>query len=270
VKPLILYWNELCIPVDFSVDEADAGGPWAIRAQNTFEALDRAFRLKSNARVSLTKGKLHAEFAGRSLHVWLEIWLGRDKLRRLKGRVIQPLEYQQEDFTSLECELYLADRIGDGLTRAHLASSWVWSFGNSSTASDREVIRARKISIDALDEVEISVSNIALDKHITYWEDALASWGGKISQNCVISQFTDFQIVMYPLDHGYPHVHVYLNDEPQRIIKYRIDNFEPLTKSNPDRIDSFMSNWMRSNSLSLLESWRRCQHGAHPLSIQAE
>ena len=72
---------------------------------------------------------------------------------------------------------------------------------------------------------------------------------------------------MYPLDHGYAHVHVHARDEPVLNAKYRVDKFEPLTGRNPPGLDGLMESWIAEHRELLLQSWVRCQAGKLPLQL---
>lgn len=272
MKPLYVYWNDLSLHGEIVEGELGKDGPWALRAQFAFDALLQVLHLQSKARVSIAKGHLHAELLNRTLLPWLELWLGRDKLRWFKSRIVQPLDLDEPPLHELFAEVTVDKKYGEGITRAHISRSWVWSLGFEVTKSHAATIPATELTLDESGEenrIDILVSNLATMEHAKHWEDTLSSWGIDGADNCIIGDVSGNQILMYPLDHGYPHIHVKYSVAPERSIKYRVDEFEALTTSPAD-LDVLISPWVEKNLEILLESWRRCKKGLHPLKIQNE
>jgi hypothetical protein len=266
VRTLILYWNEL----SFSNAEDVGGEVWARRAADAFEAFQRVCTYRSNSRISVFKGAFHAVHRDRTLLSWLEEWLGRDRLRRIKTRAVQPTQEAGLAVDQLECEVRRDGRLGEGLTRAHLAESWVWSLGNTTGWTGAPVIAAQEVSLTAdgaIAEGPVEVMNLADAGHAQHWEERISAWGREVSESCVIADVEGNRVIMYPLDHGYPHVHVESPRFGRRMFKYRVDRFESLTDS-PERLDSIIKPWVQQHVDALMESWRRCSKGRHPLKIR--
>lgn len=269
MNPLVLYWNDLSFPDELIEGEFSQDGPWAVRAKHAFVALQRAFRCQQQARISVVKGEFHAVVQGKPLLSWLELWLGKDRVRRILGRAIQPINYPEGHGDTLICDVKVGERVGDGVTRAHLANSWVWSLGNEPTASHSHIIPANAYELNGNGDVVtegVEIRNLASEAHAAHWEDAMAGWGKQWSRNCVIGIVSGHQVIMYPLDHGYPHIHVKSTNPPVQSYKFRIDKFGALTDS-PVALTASIGTWVGEHANSLMESWRRCQKGMHPLSI---
>jgi Domain of unknown function (DUF4160) len=269
MAPIVLYWNELSFPNDLNEGEFRKEGPWAERTKHAFQALECIFHSQQSARVFFAKGQLHATILEKPLLSWLEIWLGRDKLRRIKGRVIQSTNIDEESGQFLACEVKIGSRLGDGVTRAHLAGSWVWSLGNQATASNGPIIPANEHKLNdsaKIDVTEVNISNLACASHFEHWEASIAAWGEQGSESCEISIVNGFRVKMYPFDHGYPHIHVETENPPNSMYKFRIDSFAPLTAS-PEAVAKLINEWVNQHSESLMQSWKRCKRGLHPLKI---
>lgn len=270
MRLLILYWNELSFQdgADPNVDDE----AWANRARAAFDAFHDACNYQPAVRISVAKGSFHAQHFGRSLLSWLEHWLGRDRLRRIKARAVQPLEVDEPQGHQLACEVHRDNQIGEGLTRAHLSDSWVWSLGNTAAGTDTPLIEAKKHVLDEEGDViesQVQIANLADIEHARHWRERITVWGCEISDNCVVGDVAGNRIIMYPLDHGYPHVHVESPDFRNRTFKYRIDKFESLNDT-PAQLDSVMRLWVHQHSHSLLQSWRRCSNGQHPLKVATD
>lgn len=268
--PPTIYWNELSLPVDVVLEELHAGGAWALRAKNVFDALNKVWEIQPRARVSVNKGQLHEHIFDRPILSWLEIWLGRDQVRRLKGtRLIQSENEVVALLNEFECEVKLAETIGEGLTRAHIAKTWVWSLGNAITTSNNAIINAQEVKLDDNGEIKlrnVSIKNLADVSHYHHWQQDIAAWDQTESTSCIVGKVAGNDVLMYPFDHGYPHVHVKVAAQPKSVFKYRIDFFAPLVSSEK-ALDAALKEWITANAISLNESWRRCQKGKHPLKI---
>jgi hypothetical protein len=167
----------------------------------------------------------------------------------------------------LECELTCNGRWGEGITRAHIGETWAWSIGSEATGSAGESIRAVKTTIDAMETTDVEVANLAAKQHFERWVDDLLVWGELVSNNHVIAELERYLIIMYPLDHGYPHIHVHARDDDRLNAKYRVDFFEPLTNGNPAGLDVLIEQWIVLRRDQLLHSWDRCQAGSFPLKL---
>jgi hypothetical protein len=270
MKPLTIYWNELSLPIDLVQEDLIENGPWSERASSVYEALQCVWRIQPRARISVDKGRLHTYIFGKHIFSWLELWLGKDRVRRLKGsRLIQSDNEVAALLNEFECEVSFGGVVGDGLTRAHIAETWVWSLGNAKTATDVVSISAQESKLDVNGDLEsqvVSIPNLAEVAHAQHWGHNIAAWDQVESNNCVIGSVDGNSVLMYPFDHGYPHVHVKVTEQPQCVYKYRVDSFMPLASSS-ETLDDTMRNWVNANSDSLKESWQRCQKGKHPLKI---
>lgn len=271
-RPFFIYWNELSFPSTVTADSLRENNIWRERAQQAFKALQKAIRLRKDCRIMFAKGSLRAHIGDRPLQSWLEEWLGKDSYRLIIGRVSQPdADGNHVAVHELECELVCLQRSGEGLTRAHLAETWVWSVGNSEAGCEREHVDAQKTVIDPtkLLPLAVQVPNLATEDHVTHWEDRLDTWGEVTSGNYVIYQLGEYNIIMYSLDHAPPHVHVHTVVNSRLNAKYRIDVFEVLTdtRDHPPGLDALMTTWIEGNREHLLRSWRQCKRGAKPLKL---
>ena len=133
--------------------------------------------------------------------------------------------------------------------------------------SAEDEIQAEKTTIHNNACIQVSVRNLACVPHGERWADEFAEWGMRPSENHVIAEVDGFLVIMYPLDHGYAHVHVQARDEPSLNAKYRVDKFEPLTTRNPPGLDGMMGAWIAQHHGVLIQSWARCQAGKFPLQL---
>lgn len=267
-RPLLLHWNELSVPVELSATELNTDPRWRHLAETAFQAFQDVLRVRPDCRISFTKGSFHGHIADRPLQSWLEIWLGKDKLRKLRGRAVQPMTPILPPIHSLECELSCNGLRGEGITRAHIADTWAWSMGSAETGSAEDSIQAVKTSIDAEGNANVNVTNLASRQHFDRWQDDLQVWGKSVSNNHVIAFLDRYLVIMYPLDHGYPHIHVQIRDDDRLNAKYRVDVSEPLTKQRPAGLDLLIEPWIAQRREQLLLSWDRCQAGGFPLKLK--
>ena len=267
-RPLLLHWNELSIPANVTADELQANLQWASQVQVALDTFNKVRKIRSDCRISFTKGAFHGHVAGRPLQSWLEAWLGKDRWRQLLGRAVQPPMGQElPPFSQLDCELSCNEQSGEGITRAHIADSWTWSVASDAIGFSGYVIRATKTVMDSDAHIDVDVPNLAAEDHFKHWAEDLADWGKEPSKNHVISVLDGYQIIMYPLDHGYPHIHVHVRDDPRLNAKYRIDEFEVLTNGRPPGLDALIEPWIARHRDQLVQSWIRCQKGSFPLKL---
>lgn len=267
-RTLILHWNEISIPANAACDDLKRNVAWVNLAQSAFDSFLCAQRARPDIRISFSRGVLRGEVAGRPFQSWMEHWLGKDRMRKLKARAVHPLRPPQVPIEHLDYELSVAGRCGEGITRAHLAESWAWSLGVRATGAGGEEIQADKTTMDTDGAVQVGVRNLACIEHGEHWASDLAEWGMRPSENHVIAEADGLLFIMYPLDHGYAHVHVHARDNPGLNAKYRVDKFEPLTNTNPPGLDGLMERWIAENRDLLLQSWSRCQAGKFPLKLE--
>lgn len=267
-RPFFIYWNELSFPEEIKIDDLIKNSEWKKKATAAMQALLNAISTRSDCRISFSKGAFLHNIGDRPLQNWLEEWVGKDALRRLKARAVHPSTFEKSPAHDLECELICLNRSGEGLTRAHLAESWTWSLGDPNLSNNNHSIDAKKITINSKDDSAVKVSNIATQEHFKYWTLHFDSWGKTIAKGHIICRLGSYEIIMYPFDHGYAHVHVHAVDMPSLNAKYRIDLFDPLTNNRPAGLDNLVRPWMEKNRDSLLASWARCQNGGYPLQIE--
>ncbi len=267
-RVLFLHWNEISVPADAAPEDLERNPAWAALARGAFDSFFYAQKARADIRISFSRGVFHGQIAGRPFQSWLELWLGKERVQKLKARTVQPpLQAQQPPFDQLDCELSVEGRSGEGITRAHLAESWAWSLCVPAAGAAEEEIQAEKTTIDSDVAMQVSVRNLACLLHGKRWSQDLAEWGMRPSENHVIAEFDGLSLIMYPLDHGYAHIHVHASDEPSLNAKYRVDKFEPLTKRNPPGLDALMEGWIAKHRDLLLQSWVRCQAGKLPLKL---
>lgn len=263
---LPIHWNELSFSADITAEELQSQA-WRDNAVAVANALREVIKDRPHCRISFSRGLLNFNLGGKPFHTWLEYWLGKDLYRRLRSAAIQPIVDQFPELHSLDCELYCNERAGDGITRAYINESWTWSIGHEGQAS-MQYIDAVKSSLNMPDS-EVQVQNIANQHHSRAWHEQMALWGQTASQNHQICTYQGYQIIMYPLDHGYPHIHIKRADMPELNAKYRVDVAEELTE-NSIELNGIILPWVISNQVALLESWRRCQSGKYPLRISGQ
>lgn len=266
-RMLLLYWNEISVPDDAAREDLERNAVWSELAKSAFESFFRAQKARPDVRISFSRGVFHGHVAGRPFQSWLEHWLGKERMQKLKARAVQPLQYALPPIEQIDCELSVAGRPGEGITRAHQAESWAWSLGIPDTGAAGEEILADKTTLLGDAAVQVTVRNLATVTHGERWAHELAEWGLQPSANHVVAEVDGLLVIMYPLDHGYAHVHVHAHDDPSLNAKYRVDKFEPLTVRNPPWIDGLMERWIAEHRGLLLQSWARCQAGKLPLHL---
>ncbi|WP_341908513.1 hypothetical protein [Polaromonas sp. YR568] len=266
-RTLLLHWNEISVPEDATPEDLERNAAWSELARSAFESFFRAQKARPDVRLSFSRGVFHGHVAGRPFQGWLEHWLGKERVQKLKARAVQPFHYAPVPVEQLDCELSVRGRSGEGITRAHLAESWAWSLGVPETGAAGDAIFADKMTIDGDGTTQVAVRNLATAPHGERWAQELVEWGLHPSANHTIAEFDGLRIIMYPLDHGYAHVHVRACNEPSLNAKYRVDKFEPLTDMNPPGLDTLMESWIVKHRELLLQSWLRCQAGKLPLQL---
>jgi len=265
---LFLHWNEISVPDDAKPEDLERSAAWKELARSAFESFFRAQKARPDLRISFSRGVFHGHVADRPFQSWLEHWLGKERVLKLKTRAVLPPQHENPPIEQLDCELSVDGRPGEGITRAHLADSWAWSLGCPETEAAAESIIADKTTIDGDADTQVVVRNLATVPHGDRWAQELAEWGQQPSANHVIAEINRLLVIMYPLDHGYAHVHVHSRDEPSLNAKYRIDKFESLTGRNPPGLDNFMESWIAQHRELLLQSWVRCKAGKFPLQLK--
>lgn len=261
MQPLIIYFNELSSPI-CSTNPVDAD-PWRELTCGMFLGLLALSRVRNNFSLIVPKGHWHALYLNKPLCNWLEGWLGKDRYRWLRAKV-------RQDVTIPDlCEVHCAGNVSAGITLAHLGDSWTVSIPIPQSEWSEAEITGVKYEINdnaKSSEDTCVVKNLASELHAAHWQGALLDWGRRIAETNEIANVAGHAIDMYPLDHGYPHVHL-VSPYPPRptIAKYRIDVFGRL--EGPPQFDREMKEWIAQNQILLLASWGRCQRGQHPFKI---
>lgn len=264
---LLLHWNELSIPSNATATELQANPQWAQMTQAALVTFLKVLDVRPDCRISFSKGVFHGQVADRPLQSWLEEWLGKDRFRKLRSRAVQPFSQQIPPLHELECELSCNGNCGEGITRAYVADSWTWGVASEITGAGGHSIRALKTSINTNVSADVDVRNLASEDHFDHWSSCLVVWGQVISTNHVVASLGRYHVIMYPFDHGYPHIHVHAQDEQRINVKYRVDIFEPLTSDRPPGLDFLIEPWIAEHREQLFQSWQRCQAGSFPLKL---
>ncbi|RQO60566.1 hypothetical protein DBR47_09445 [Paucibacter sp. KBW04] len=264
---LLLHWNEISVPQNATPEDLETNPRWPKLARSAMDEFFKAQKLRPDVRISFSRGFFHGIVAERPFLSWLELWLGKERAQKLKGRAVQPMQQGVPPFAELDCELSVLGRPGEGVTRAHLADTWAWSLALPETGAIDSMIRADRVSVEHDQVTEVEVRNLASDPHAENWADEFSTWGQTVSANHVIAQVDGLLFIMYPLDHGHPHLHVHAQDDSSLNAKYRVDKFEALTSRNPAGLDAKMGAWIAEHRNALLKSWERCQAGKFPLKL---
>lgn len=151
-----------------------------------------------------------------------------------------------------------------------MTDSWVASLPRDASIWTNNLIDCDHYSLDEKGEDKILkkcyIKNISQDIHVEHWRDQLRDWGHVIATTNEIAIIEGNPIDMYPLDHGFPHIHMVTVDTPRyTIAKYRVDRFA-LMEGVPT-FNRPMEQWVQQNRDALLASWKRCQAGEHPFKI---
>ena len=211
-------------------------------------------------------GHWHSLCGGKPLSQWVRQWIGNGNYQWLLPRVKNVAASAQN------CEVNFKSQKAEGLTYAHLAGSWAVSFTLPNSPWLAPEVSAMEVCLDAeeLTERECTIRNFGAEDHVRYWEQSLADWSQVLANNNVIATIAGYPLMMYPCDHGYPHVHLvdphFIKEGRKRTLaKYRIDQFERM-EGHP-RWDSEIRPWIERYRTDLLRSWERCQQGDHPIRI---
>jgi len=237
---------------------------WRAWALTLWDGIYHVRRYQSEYWLWFPTGYWKAYFSGRPLAVWMENWLGRDRYRRLLLMV-----RTNDHDPDLYREVYFEGRPAIGMTLAHLARGWVFSFPKTSSPWLGPSIGAHEFRIDddgSINGTDCEISHISCRRHVDQWHDELTSYGRSVAMANEIATVEGNPIDMYPLDHGYPHVHLVDTVSPGRTLaKYRIDSFARM--EGRDEWDSVMERWVGDHRDELLVSWQRCQRGRHPFKV---
>jgi hypothetical protein len=197
----------------------------------------------------------------RTLLSWFTKWLGNDKADWLKDKIRRINDYPPELI-----EVCFEGERSLGLTLTITSDSWCLSIPSDASpwlGTSINAIRSECIDEDNYVEEECEVRNLSLPDHVQQWNDELTDWQVNVSRNNTIYDFGAYRIEMYPNDHGYPHIHLIVNN--RTAAKFRVDEFQRL--EGKPTWDTDMAQWIRENQDQLLRSWERCMVGKRPISL---
>ncbi|CAE6706063.1 hypothetical protein G2912_01085 [Paraburkholderia aspalathi] len=264
MRQLSIFLNEYSIPsAEGDIPTADA---WKICIQSWIACIEAVERLRKDYILVVPDGVWHSLHNGRPFHVWLNSCIGTDRYRRLLGRV------RQRTFVNNGLsEFRYNGRIAFGMTNAVLTDSWAVSvpIPGSDWLSDIVDGVLAKVDQESGDYSEecCTVSHASLINHIDRWKQEIQDWGKIVAEDNLIAMVDGLRVEMYPLDHGYPHLHVVSPEKPYpTIAKYRIDNGERL--EGDATLDGRFDPWISAHHAHLNDSWERCSRGAHPYKLK--
>ena len=260
MRPLTLYFNELSLPAGEPPEPMELR--WKSNASVLFLGLRQVSRYQSKVAIAFLPQYWNAVYGAKTLSVWLSEWLGRDQYRWLLSRLRH--DYPTENEIS---DVYFNSKKSVGMTRAHLARSWAFSFPIVNSPWVSPFISATEWYLDGDSVVgrACTVMHLANEAHATHWQYDLCDWGEVLANENIIGELEGYLIEMYPLDHGYLDVHLIDPQLLTTIAKYRVDCFERL--EGPPYWDKNMRSWITTHQDQLLRSWARCKRGGHPYRI---
>lgn len=262
---LVLYFNELSCPP--TTDESEH--EWSECALLLFSCLRRVYSLQPALHATFPQNSWHASYNTKPLSVWFRQWLSRDQYRWLLG-----ILRNNTITTAPDIDIYFEDKIAIGLTCSHLTNSWAFSLPRNDSPWTHFSIDATEYRVDGdiITQLECRLKNLSLDAHVEHWANELVEWGREIAVSNVIGELDNLQIVMYPLDHGNPHIHLIdpesydSKNHRKTLAIFRIDRFERL-EGQPDW-DTQITRWVNKYKNDLMSCWERCQKGKHPFRVQ--
>ncbi|NMG14474.1 hypothetical protein [Aromatoleum bremense] len=269
MKSLVLYFNELSAPPGGMPPELEAD--WKTWTLELFACLQQVSRHQPDVTMALPTGHWHELCGAKPLSAWVREWLGRTEYQRLLPRLrnVCPMD-------SLDTDVYFNNQKAVGLSFSHLVGSWAFSFpvANSDWLSSSITASACRLEGEDIAEQACEIQHVANCAHATRWQQNLVDWGRGLTEGNTIGELANYPIQMYPLDHGYPHVHLVdpqrltPTGRPKTLAKYRIDRFERM--EGPPSWDNDMRSWIERHTKLLLSSWGRCQRGQHPYRIMGD
>lgn len=266
MQPLVLYLNELSAPpAEIPPEECVKWKEWAL---TLFACLRQVSRHQPEMEVAFPRGSWHVLCGNKPLSVWVGECLGKTNFQWFLSKVrnVPPAENQDTD-------VYFDGQRAIGLTLSHLSESWAISF----PIADSPWLSYSVTAIEYLLEGEViaertcTIKHLANVAHVHHWQHDLADWDKELANNNTIWTLAGYPIQMYPMDHGYPHVHLIdpqvldLNGRPKTLAKYRIDRFERM--EGPPSWDNRMGEWIERHREQLIRCWERCKRGGHPYCI---
>jgi hypothetical protein len=261
MQPLVLYFNELSAPpTDITLEELQN---WSRLALSLLSCLEEVNKSRPECTFAFPLGHWHAIYGGKPLSVWLKKWLKEDKYRYLQIR-IKNIEQRND----LLYQVYFEAQQTIGLSFAHTAKSWAFSFPKEDSPWLAHFVSAVEFFQDGTDinNKECEIPHLANEQHALHWQQLLFDWGRSTANCSKIGTVATYSIVMYPLDHGYPHIHLIDPQSYKTLAKFRIDQFERM--EGPPAWDEEVRVWVNRYRDELIQSWTRCQHGNHPYQIR--
>lgn len=261
MQPLNLYFNELSAPPpDITAQELRSWPPWAL---SLIATLKKVRQTKLEYTLVFQPGHFHATYANKPLSVWLREWVSKDQYRWILGKIRDV----SQDQAGLLYQVYFQDQQTIGLTLASIAKSWAFSFPVlASPWLDSTVVTTEyRESGDDVIERSCTIMHLSNEQHVLHWQQEMSDWGRDIANNNTITRIAGYPIVMYPLDHGYPHVHIVDPHHFKTLAKFRVDQFEQM--GGPPQWDANIKVLIDRNQDELIQSWKRCQCGDHPYQV---
>jgi hypothetical protein len=268
MRELVLGFNELSV-VPTEIDTLHKGERCAVLL---FECLKTVAKVRAAFAVVFAPGSLDKILCGeqaRPLRALLRSTLGNDRFTWLIGHLRNaPMD------AALDREVQIAGESGFGLLLAHLSESWSVSLLPTPPKWDQVEIDALKVCLEEVGilESQCTVRHVARPDHVAHWKNQLVEYGFEADGSNVIAKLGDLDVEMYPLDHGYPHIHLVdrrpdgTSRRPVTVAKYRIDKFERM-EGGP-RYDSELKEFTCRNREHLMRSWNACQRGEHPFQLE--
>lgn len=263
---LTIFYNENSSPPQDLTDEELQ--QWFVISRELYQCLKQAQEIQPDIGINFPPELLFAITNNSTLHELLKTWLGVDKYSWLQSRLsITPFPLDSN------FEIQLNGNAVPGFSCAFKADSWTFSFPIGSSAWLNPSINAQQVIIagNNTTSTACNIRNLALSDHAVHWQQEIVGWALQIVNDNIIGEYDNYLIVMYPRDHGHPHVHlvergVYnaLNHR-KTLAKYRVDQFERM-EGRPTW-DTGIRAWIEGNRQSLLRSWAHCLKGGHPYKI---
>jgi hypothetical protein len=258
--PCVLYFNELSSPpANVTSDELHA---WSDSTLSLIAGLRQVGVHKSEFTLAFPSGQWHAIYANRPFSSWLKERIKQDQYRWLLSKM--RFGNQRADLLH---QVYFNGQPTAGLTCARIADSWAFSFPltGSPWLSPTVVVTEYRQEGENITDSNCEIAHIANLQHALHWRQCLIDWRKTVAENNLIGIVSEHHIEMYPIDHGYPHVHLVAPQLSKTIAKFRIDKFERM--EGIPKWDAEMKIWIELNQDELLRSWKRCQCGGHPYKI---
>jgi len=240
-------------------------------ARQFYECIRASVVIREDVEVWLAPGALDAIVCGsqaKPMRAMLRIALGNDRFAWLIGR-FRNLQIDE----LLECEMKVNGEASLGLLFSHSKESWSVSLLPNPPEWDQVNIDALHICLlnGNLSERQCSIRHIARVEHVEHWSEQIAEYGFESDGSNVIAQCAELDVDMYPLDHGYPHIHLVnrradgVTRKPVTVAKYRIDLFERM--EGEPRYDSAALEFVTRNRAHLMSCWEACRRGEHPFQL---